>query len=89
MTSNTGVRFEQEQGVYDYPQKYLDYMAAAARVGLQPLIDLSWSNPFYDHEDGDYTLPHSEAGKIGYSNYALELLRHYGDQINASRFGTR
>jgi arabinogalactan endo-1,4-beta-galactosidase len=26
-------------------------------------------------------LPHSERGKLGYINYALQLLRHYGDQI--------
>ena len=74
---------EQKQGVYEYPQKYQDYMALAARIGLQPLLDLSWSNPFYDHEGGDFTLPHTKAGKLGYRNYALELLRHYGRQIKA------
>ena len=72
---------EQQKGVYEYPEKYVDYMASARATGLQPLIDLTWSNPFYDYDDGDYTLPHSEAGKVGYINYALELLRHYGDQI--------
>jgi Glycosyl hydrolase catalytic core len=72
---------EQKQGVYEYPQKYLEYMASTAAKGLQPLIVLSWSNPFYDDEGGEYTLPHSQTGKVGYSNYALELLSHYGDQI--------
>lgn len=72
---------EQEQGVYEYPQKYLEYMAQAAQSGLQPLIDLSFSNPFYDYEEGDFTLPHTKAGRLGYTNYALELLRRYGRQI--------
>lgn len=72
---------ERKQGTYHYPQKYVDYMASARAIGLQPLIDLTWSNPFYDYEDGDYTLPHSEAGKVGYIKYALELLRHYSGQI--------
>ena len=72
---------EQKQGVYQYPQKYLDYMASAAATGLQPLIVLTWSNPFYDYEGGDYTLPHSRSGRVGYINYALELLSHYGSQI--------
>ena len=72
---------EQGKGVYEYPQKYVDYMVSARATGLQPLIDLTWSNPFYDNEGGEYTLPHSEAGKVGYKNYALEVLRHYGPQI--------
>jgi Glycosyl hydrolase catalytic core len=72
---------EQKQGTYHYPQKYVDYMASARAIGLQPLIDLTWSNPCYDYEEGDYTMPHSEAGKVGYIKYALELLRHYSGQI--------
>ena len=69
--------------MYEYPEnRDVDYMASARATGLQPLIDLTWSNPFYDYDDSYYTLPHSEAGKVGYIlQLRSRILRHYGDQI--------
>jgi hypothetical protein len=74
---------EQQQGTYEYPQKYLDYMAGAQSNNIEPLICLTWSNPFYDYDGGDFTLPYSAEGKQGYNNYVKEVVNHYNGQIKA------
>jgi hypothetical protein len=71
---------EQEKGVFDF-SFYTDYMGMAKSNGIQPFICLTWSNPFYDFEAGDFTFPHSDTGRAGFVNYTLKLLNHWGSQI--------
>ena len=72
---------EEQPGVFTYPQRFLDYMDAAQTNGIQPLMVLSFSNPFYDYDQGDYTFPYSESGRAGFVNYTRNLLQRWGTQI--------
>ncbi len=56
---------------------YQSYMAAAASLGLNPLMELDFANSNYD---GGFT-PYTAEGRTGYSNYAKALLAQYGSQI--------
>lgn len=68
---------ENPKGTFNYPAKFTNYMAAASTNGIAPLSTLLWSNKFYDYEFGDFTAPHSDAGRAGYANYALNVLNKY------------
>ena len=72
---------EEPRGVFTYPEKYVDYMGAAQANSIQPFICLTWSNPFYDYEAGEFTFPHSDSGRAGFVRYARELLNRWGNQI--------
>ncbi len=72
---------EEQRGVFTYPQKFVDYMGAAQANGIQPLIVLTWSNPFYDYDQGDLTFPYSESGRAGFVNYTRNLVQRWGTQI--------
>ena len=74
---------EHQQGQYQVPEGWQSWMDAIQAAGINPLMVLTWSNPFYDYEAGDFTLPYTANGKQGYVNYALFLLSHYGNRIKA------
>lgn len=74
---------EMQPNNYTLPTKFQNYMDLAAQNGINPLICLSFSNQFYDYEEGDFTLPHSPSGRLGYVNYVRFLLGHYGQQMKA------
>jgi hypothetical protein len=64
---------------YVFPQAYDRYMAALHRAGVAPLIVLSFENPLHD---GGAT-PYTDEGLAAFGRYAVEVLRHYGQQIRA------
>jgi hypothetical protein len=72
---------EIEHAVYSYPEKFTFYMSEAETLSLRPLIVLDWSNRFYDYEEGDFTFPHTDSGRHGFINYALNVLARYNDRI--------
>jgi Glycosyl hydrolase catalytic core len=73
---------EQQQGIFEFPEHYVDYMAAAQANGIQPLMVLTWSNPFYDYDEGDFTFPYTDSGRAGFVNYTRQVLNRWGSQIN-------
>jgi hypothetical protein len=74
---------EPQKGVFAYPAKFTDYMSKAQAASIRPLIPLTWSNQNYDWEAGIFTAPHSDKGRLGYANYALDVLNKYAGQIEA------
>ena len=74
---------EQQKGMFTYPAKFTDYMGKAKAASITPLIALTWSNQFYEWEAGVFTAPYSDNGRLGYANYALEVLNKYAGQIKA------
>lgn len=70
---------EAKPGVFAFPAPYDNYMAALQRAQVSPLIVLSFENPNYD--DGD--TPHTQEAMDAFARYAVEVLRHYGQQIKA------
>ena len=74
---------EQQKGVFTYPAKFADYMSKAKAASITPLIALTWSNQFYDWDAGVFTAPYSANGRLGYANYAVEILNRFGGQIEA------
>jgi hypothetical protein len=72
---------ETVKGAFTYPSTFTNYMGALAAQSLNPLITLDWGNPFYDYDAGTFTGPYTQAGRNGYTNYALNLLGRYGNQI--------
>ncbi|HEY5706075.1 MAG TPA: glycosyl hydrolase [Terrimicrobiaceae bacterium] len=68
---------ENPKGVFAYPSKFTDYMGKAAANGISPLITLNWANQLYDYEGGQFTGPHTDSGRAGYANYALNVLSKY------------
>ncbi len=68
---------ERQKGVFNFPQTFTNFMARGAEARMQPLITLDWSNPFYDWEAGMFTAPHTDAGRAGFANYGVEVVRKY------------
>ena len=68
---------ENPKGIFNYPAKFTNYMASATTSGIEPFIPLTFGNQFYDYEAGVYTAPHSDSGRAGYANYALNVLQKY------------
>lgn len=68
---------ERQKGVYTYPAAFTDFMANAATAKMQPFITLDWSNPLYDYGAGMFTAPHTDAGRSGYADYGVEIVRKY------------
>ncbi len=66
-------------GRFEFPKKFDDYLAALRRHDIRPLVPLTFESR---HHDGGQT-PHTEAGFQAYARYAVEVLRRYGDQIQA------
>lgn len=70
---------EPEKGVYRFPRQFDAYMDTLRVAGLSPLIVLSFENSNYD---GGNT-PCTDEAIAAYGRYGIEVLRHYGAQINA------
>jgi hypothetical protein len=70
---------EPEKGKFAFPDRYDRYMAGLKRSNLSPLIVLSFENKNYDQGETPYT----DEGIAAYARYAVEVLRHYGKQIQA------
>jgi hypothetical protein len=66
-------------GRFEFPKKFDAYMGALRRHDIRPLVPLTFESRHYD----DGQTPHTEAGFQAYARYAVEVLRHYGDQIQA------
>jgi len=85
---------EAVKGVYAFPTKFTDYMSKALAAQIAPLVPLLWSNPNYDYTDGVYTFPNTDAGRLGYANYANAVLDKYPElkavevwnEVNAGTF---
>jgi len=68
---------EPTKGAYSFPENDDAYMKACRDNGINPLIELSFGNKYYDDPAG----PSTPAGYEGYGNYAQAVLNHYGKQI--------
>ena len=70
---------EPERGRYEFPARYEHYMEALREKGISPLIELDFANKAYD---GGMT-PYTDEAFAAYARYGVEVLRHYGRQIDA------
>jgi hypothetical protein len=70
---------EPERGKFVFPDPYERYMAELNKNHISPLIVLSFENSNYDHG----LTPYTDDGIEAYARYAVEVLRHYGNQIKA------
>ena len=68
---------ETNKGEYVFPDQSGRYMEACEKIGMDPLIAMTFGNKLYDHQDG----PSTPEGFDGYGNYGLAILEEYGDQI--------
>ena len=68
---------EKERGKYDFPERSDAYMAAAAKLGIEPLVVMSFENPLYD---GGLT-PYTPEGCDAFGRYGQAILEHYGTQV--------
>ena len=73
---------ENPKGMFSYPVKFTDYVTKVTAHSITPLVVLNWANQFYDYEAGAFTAPHTDSGRLGYANYALNVLNKY-PQIKA------
>lgn len=64
---------EREKGVLRVPEEFDTYVREAAAAGIDPLLILAYSNPFYD----DYDRPTSEEGIAGFVRYATFMAEHF------------
>ena len=58
------------------------------RTSLTPFVILDWANPFYDYEAGVFTAPHTDNGRQGYANYALNRAQQIPSRSKRLRSGT-
>ncbi len=70
---------EPERGQFRFPERFERYMAALEGADISPMIALTFAN---NHYDAGQT-PHTQAGFDGYARYATEVLRKFGDQVQA------
>jgi len=68
---------ELTKGTFTFPKAYDKYMEQLAAHHIRPLIILTYRNKFYD----DGHTPYSQDGLRGYTRYAEELLKRYGQRI--------
>jgi hypothetical protein len=68
---------ETQRGVYSFAGRYDTYMAEARRLGIRPLIAMTFANPLHDQG----LTPHTPAGRQAYADYGAAILRHYGTQV--------
>lgn len=68
---------EQKKGEYSFPKRSNIYMAEAARLGLDPLIPMTFENPLYDEGQTPYT----PQGDDAYGRYGVAIARQYGKQV--------
>ena len=70
---------EKSRGIFVFPDRFTRYMAEAARLSIDPLLDLTFANKLYD---GGMT-PYSQQGIDAYARYAQNVLARYGRQVHA------
>jgi len=68
---------EQVKGEYRFRYKHETYMNKLKELGIDPLIVLSFNNPYYDGGVSPYT----DEGREAFANYGVAVLDHYEDQI--------
>ncbi|WP_269523086.1 hypothetical protein [Coraliomargarita parva] len=69
---------EKEKGVLKVPSYADEMVNTALAKGIDPLIILSYGNPFYD--EGGYPL--SEEAQAGYIRYAMFLIEHFKGRVH-------
>lgn len=85
---------ETVKGIFNYPEKFTNYMSSLKSNNIEPLLILNWSNRYYDYEAGDFTFPHTIEGRTAFVNYALNILKKYPEvkavevwnEVNAGTF---
>jgi len=70
---------EADRGRFVFTPRFERYMAALRRENIRPLVPLTFENRHYD---GGLT-PHTDEGFDAYARYCVEVVRHYGQQIQA------
>ncbi|HEY5792416.1 MAG TPA: hypothetical protein VIS74_03900 [Chthoniobacterales bacterium] len=78
---------EKTKGQFSFPREFDAYMAAAKAANLIPLTVLSFGNKNYDDTPNSPSYgnaPYTDAGRAAYTRYCLEVLKHYGSQIEAA-----
>jgi hypothetical protein len=70
---------EREKGVFAFPRQFDAYMDSLRRNAIAPLIVLSFENRNYDGGD----TPHTAEAMSAFGRYGTEVLRRYGEQIQA------
>ena len=68
---------EQKRGVYSFSPSENRYMEEAAKLGLDPLVPMTFGNKLYDHQEG----PSTPEGFEGYARYGEAIIKQYGKQI--------
>jgi len=68
---------ETQQGQYQFIPAIQSYMDQIKAASIDPLIVLSFNNPFYD---SGFT-PYTDTGRAGFANYSREVIAKYADQI--------
>ena len=72
-----GAAWKRRRGEFVFPERSDAYMAEAKRLGIDPIVAMTFGNPLYD---GGHA-PATPEGREAYARYGEELLRHYGSQI--------
>ena len=72
---------EKSKGIYTFPSSYTAYMARAKALGISVLVVLEWGNPLYDRTGSYLNTPYTDAGREAFANYAVAVLKQYGQQI--------
>lgn len=68
---------EREKGRLAMLPMYEEYVNAAIRAGVEPLIILDYGNPFYDGGDK----PISAEAREGFARYSEFLVQHFKDRV--------
>ena len=70
---------ETGRGRFVFTPRFERYMAALRKEDIRPLVPLTFENRNYD----DGLTPHTDEGFDAYARYCVEVVRHYGKQIQA------
>jgi hypothetical protein len=68
---------ETQRGAYAFSPASNRYMEEAKKLGLDPLIPMTFGNKLYDHAEG----PSTPQGYEGYARYGEAILKQYGKQV--------
>lgn len=77
---------EKKKGVFVFEDKFERYMTEAKARQVDPLIALTFGNRNYDDtpKAPSYgNAPHTDEGRAAYARYGVEVLKHYGNQLQA------
>lgn len=70
-------RLERVKGEFIMPERYDKYVRHAVQEGIDVMLILDYSNPFYD--DGDR--PRSPEAIEGFCKYSEFVVKHFGEQV--------